>query len=200
MKIVIARHSGQPGVVDEAKISNRVIRAFPEGWEYECDQRHIEIILEELQLVGCKPLGTPGFEEVLKRTPDEDAYGSEPLEPEIATRYRALTARASYMAQDLAELQFAIKESCRTMSAPTNDSWGKLKRLARYLSGRPRAVSKYYCQQATDMVDVYSDASWAVCKFSHKSTSGGQYRVGAVASKRTATPKAPSLRARPSLR
>ena len=93
---------------------------------------------------GCKPLGTPGVEEVLKRTPDEDAYGSEPLEPEIATQYRALTARANYMAQDRAELQFAVKELCRTMSAPTNDSLGKLRRSARYLSGRLRAVSKNY--------------------------------------------------------
>ena len=104
MKTVIAGHSGRPGIVDETKIMNRVIKADPEGWEYECDQRHAEIILEELQLVGCKPLGAPGVEEVLNRTPDEDAYGSEPPEAEIATQYRALTARANYMAQDRAEL------------------------------------------------------------------------------------------------
>ena len=102
-------------------------------------------------MVGCKPIGTPGVEEVLKRTPDEDAYSSEPLKPEIATQYRALTARADYMAQDRAELQFAVTELCRTMSAPAKYSWGKLKRLARYLSSRPRAVSKYYWQQATDV-------------------------------------------------
>ena len=115
-------HSGRPGIVDEAKFLNRVMRAVPEGWEYECDQRHAEIILEELQLVGGKPLGTPGVDEVLKRTPDEDAYGSEPLEPEIATQFGALTARANDMVQDRAELQFAVKELCRTMSAPMNDS------------------------------------------------------------------------------
>ena len=79
MKPVIAGHSGRSGVVGEAESLNRVIRAIPEGWEYECDQRHPETILEELQLVGCKTLGTPGFEEVLKRTLDEDAYGSEAL-------------------------------------------------------------------------------------------------------------------------
>ena len=93
LKTVIAEHSGRPGVVDEAKILNMVIRALSEGWEYKCDQRHAEIILEELHFVGCKPFGTPGVEEVWKRTPDEDVYGSEPLEPEIATRYRALTAQ-----------------------------------------------------------------------------------------------------------
>ena len=46
MKTVIAGHSGKPGVVTEAKILNRIIRAVPTGWEYECDQRHAEIVLE----------------------------------------------------------------------------------------------------------------------------------------------------------
>ena len=46
MKTVIAGHSSDPEVVTEAKILNRVIRAVPTGWEYECDQRHAEIIIE----------------------------------------------------------------------------------------------------------------------------------------------------------
>ena len=46
MKTVIAGHSDGEGVVREAKILNRIIRAVPTGWEYECDQRHAEIILE----------------------------------------------------------------------------------------------------------------------------------------------------------
>ena len=64
MKTVIAGHSARPGVVSEAKILNRVVRAILEGSEYECDQRHAEIFLEELQMVGCEPLGTPGVEKV----------------------------------------------------------------------------------------------------------------------------------------
>ena len=32
MKTVIAGHSGKPGVVTEAKILNRIIRAVPTGW------------------------------------------------------------------------------------------------------------------------------------------------------------------------
>ena len=94
MKTVIAGHSGADGVVTEAKILNRVIRAVPSGWEYECDQRHAEIILEELQLQGCKPVVTPGIEDTLKRDPVEEALGSQLLEPAAATQYRGLTARA----------------------------------------------------------------------------------------------------------
>ena len=105
-----------------------MIRAVPAGWEYECDQRHAEIILEELDLKKCKPVGTPGVEETLKRSGEDEAYGATPLSPAMSTQYRGLTARANYMAQDRAEIQHAVKELCRTMSAPNNDSWSKLNR------------------------------------------------------------------------
>ena len=77
------------------------------------------------------------------------------------------------MAQDRAQIQYSVKEQCRTMSAPNNDSLSKLKRLAVYLARRPRAVSFFSWQSVTDVVDVYSDANWAGCKTSRKSTSGG---------------------------
>jgi hypothetical protein len=141
MKTVISGHSSKPGVVTEAKILNRVIRAVPAGWEYDFDQRHAEIILGELDLKKCKPVGSPGVEETLKRSSGDEAHGAIPLSPAMATQYRGLTARANYMAQDRAEIQYAVKELCRTMSAPNNDSWSKLQRLAKYLAGRPRAVS-----------------------------------------------------------
>ena len=77
MKTVIAGHSNDKGVVREAKILNRIIRAVPTGWEYESYQRHAEIILEELKLgEGTRPLGTPGVEEALKRTPEDAAIGT----------------------------------------------------------------------------------------------------------------------------
>ena len=119
---------------------NRVIRATPEGWEYECDQRHAEIMIEALGMTGCKPLGTPAAEESHKTTEAEEAQGLEPFNNEDTTAFRGLVARANYMAQDRAELQFPVKELCRSMSAPDNGAWSRLKRLVRYLVGRPRAV------------------------------------------------------------
>ena len=45
MKTQVIGHSGKEGVVGEARILNRIVRATDDGWEYECDQRHVEIIL-----------------------------------------------------------------------------------------------------------------------------------------------------------
>ena len=120
MKTVIAGHSGKAGWVAEAKIPSGVVRVVPTGWEFESDQRHVEIILEELQFKDCKLVGTPGVEETLKRSAEDEVHGAMTLSPAMATQYRGLTARANYVLQDRAEIQFAAKELCRTMSAPNN--------------------------------------------------------------------------------
>ena len=59
MKSVICGHSDESDVVREAKILNSIIRTAPEGREYECAQRHAEIMIEALGLEGTKKVGTP---------------------------------------------------------------------------------------------------------------------------------------------
>ena len=65
MKTQLVGHSKREGALREAKILNRVVRATEDGWEYECDQRHVEITLEQLGLTEAKPLSTPGVEETI---------------------------------------------------------------------------------------------------------------------------------------
>ena len=43
-----------PEEVREARILNRIVRVTPEGWEYEPDQRHVDILVKELNLQGAK--------------------------------------------------------------------------------------------------------------------------------------------------
>ena len=64
------------------------------------------------------------------------------------------------------------------MSRPTARSWELLKRVGRYLKGRPRLVWKYNLQSPIDVVDVHSDAKWAGCRESRKSSSGGAIAIG----------------------
>ena len=47
MKTVIVGHSEAEWICKEGKILNRVVRATPEGWEYEPDLRHAAAILED---------------------------------------------------------------------------------------------------------------------------------------------------------
>ena len=50
----------QAGNLMEARVLNRVIRITPEGWEYEADQRHSDLIIEGLGLTSAKSVLTPG--------------------------------------------------------------------------------------------------------------------------------------------
>ena len=64
------------------------------------------------------------------------------------------------------------------MAKPTNRDWQKLKRLGRYLVGRPRLVVLYDWQNPTSRVTANSDSDWAGDKRTRKSTSGGIVRIG----------------------
>ena len=64
------------------------------------------------------------------------------------------------------------------MSRPTPKAWEMLKRVGRYLKGRPRLVWKYEWQGEIDVLDIHSDANWAGCRESRKSSSGGTIAIG----------------------
>ena len=51
------------GLLKEARVLNRVVRWTSEGWEYEADQRHGEIIVRETGMGEAKPVTTPSAEE-----------------------------------------------------------------------------------------------------------------------------------------
>ena len=151
---------------------NRVIRWVDGGIEYEADPRQAERLLEGLNLDkdDCKAASTPGVKAIIEQL-IEDA----PLKD--LTAFRALAARANYLAADRIDLQFAAKEVCRFMSAPTETSAAALKRLGRYLLSHKRLVYTYPWQRA-EGIDVYSDTDWSGCARTCKSTSGGCVMIG----------------------
>jgi len=169
-------HRIGPGPDDhkEALVLNRVVRWTSAGLEIEADPRQAEKLLRDLKLdgPGVKVAASPG----VKLTRDQlDA--DQPLARDKATPYRAVVARANYLASDRPELQFSAKEVCRWMASPTEASLNALKRLGRYVAGHKRMVF-HYPWQDVDRVDTYSDTDWAGCPKTRKSTSGGCLMLG----------------------
>ena len=153
-------------------ILNRVIRWTATGIEYEADPRQVERMLEENSLEGANSVATPGIKLLATQIADDN----ELPENEV-TGYRARAARANYLAADRPDIQFAAKEACRWMSKPTRLGNEGLKRLCRYLGGKPRLVFKYPLQVANS-IECYSDTDWSGCLRTRKSTSGGCLMVG----------------------
>ena len=65
-------------------------------------------------------------------------------------------ARANYLGSDRPDIQYSVKELCSAMSAPTKADIGKLRRLARYLVGRPRLVLEFKLQGACEDLNGYA--------------------------------------------
>ncbi len=95
----------------DGKVLNRVIRVI-DGWEYESDQRHAEMIIDELGLQGAKPASTPGEDE--KKWEEEE--NEAPLRSDMASRFRSSAARINYLAADRPDLMYSAKEACRQMA------------------------------------------------------------------------------------
>ena len=102
----------------------------------------------------------------------------QPVSAEDATAYRALVARANYLAQDRADIAYAVKELCRNMSSPKTSDWDKLKRFGRYLLNKARVITKFPYQENADAVDAYVDTDFAGCPRTRRSTSGGAILLG----------------------
>ena len=100
----------------------------------EPDQRHADLIIQELDLKGATNVTIPGGKEP-HRKEGENEHDAEELCPAETTRYRCLVARANYLAADRPDLKYATKELCRGMARPTRAHWHRLKRFGRYLVG-----------------------------------------------------------------
>lgn len=133
---------------------------------YEADPRHIEIIVDQLKLGDAKEVSTPGTRDEGRTTIDNEGK----LFEKDTTRYRALVARLNYLIPDRPDIADAVKELARSMSSPTNGDWLRLKRLWRYMKGRPGVQQLYEWQSAQGVVVTYSDADWAGCKQTRKPT------------------------------
>ena len=88
-----------------------------------------------------------------------------------ATKYRALVARAKYLAVDRGDIAFCVKDLARCMSSPSQQDWERLQRLARHLRYKPRCVFWYVYQDTPREVTCFTDSDCAGSKRTRRSTS-----------------------------
>ena len=136
----------------EIKFLNRIIRYTSSGIELEADLRHTELIASQLGLENAKERTCPSAEEV-KRDDDH-----EMLNEEYTRQYKSIVARANYLSTDRPDIPFAVKKLAASMSKPTNRNWQELKRLGRYLKGRPILIIKYDWQSPIGVLTLFSDS------------------------------------------
>ena len=104
--------------------------------EYEPDQRHADLVIEQADVANCKPVAAPcctgaAYDET-NRSESRALGGSE------ATLYRAIAIRLNYLALDRVHVQYCANEIAKHMARPVELDWAKIKRVARYFAVAPR--------------------------------------------------------------
>ena len=121
------------------RILNRIVTWTSEGIDYEGDQRHVEICMNNLGLMAeSREVGTPIEKErgdtkekstaaaALAKSSAEAVAEEEWLEGSDSTRYRGLIARMNYLGQDRSDIQYAVKELSSHMANPNQNGMIKI--------------------------------------------------------------------------
>ena len=85
------------------KFLGRRISNVANGYDWEADPKHVKILLEELGLTDCKPVGFP----MAKSSDSHDATerdSREPMDVKASTSFRRAVARLNYLALDRADI------------------------------------------------------------------------------------------------
>jgi len=160
------------GETRELSFLGRTIKITGSGIEFEGDQKHVKILLDEWDMINSKSVSSPGADGEKANLLDKQQE-EEKIHDKEATVYRRAAARLNYMSQDRADLAYAAKECSRGMANPTLGDVVRIKRVIRYLKGSPRVVNMFKWQSSESNLEIYSDSDWAGCAKTRRSTSGG---------------------------
>ena len=154
---------------------NRIIECNDEGYTWQADPKHVENLLEVLNMKDCSPAVTPGT----KDTGKNERHAEKELIGEARQAMCSAAGICQYLSADRKDIQFSAKEVMRHISKPCLLGLLKVKRLARFLKGHKTLVYVYKFQDKPEGVDVVVDANYAdEASHSRKSTSSGDIFMG----------------------
>ncbi|KAJ9560758.1 LOW QUALITY PROTEIN: hypothetical protein OSB04_005918, partial [Centaurea solstitialis] len=120
-------------------------------------------ILARADMVSCNPCSTPAD------TKTKLAVDGEPV-PD-PTLYRSLAGALQYLTFTRPDIAYAVQQVCLFMHDPRIPHLNALKRILRYLKGT-LSHGLHIKASAVDRLVAYSDADWAGCPTTRRSTSG----------------------------
>ena len=120
-------------------------------------------VLERAHMVNCNPSRTPVDTE--SKLGDDGDPVSDP------TLYRSLAGSLQYLTFTRPDISYAVQQVCLHMHDPREPHFSALKRILRYVRGTLDYGLQLFASSTTSLV-AYSDADWAGCPTTRRSTSG----------------------------
>nr|GEV76738.1 uncharacterized mitochondrial protein AtMg00810-like [Tanacetum cinerariifolium] len=127
--------------------------------------KYVLEILNKYGMESCDPIGTP-IE--IKDKLDLDQNET----PVDATKYRSMIGALMYLTSSRLDIVHATCLCARYQAKPTEKHLKKVKRIFRYLRGTVN-TGLWYMKDSGFELTEFSDADYAGCKDTFKSTSGG---------------------------
>ena len=127
-------------------------------------------ILDRAGMLNCKPISTP-VDTLAKLSTDNGRLFHDP------SLYRSLAGALQYLTLTRPDLSYAMQQCCLFMHAPRDAHYQLVKRVLRYVRGTTRLGLQFYRNSGNDLT-VYTDADWAGCPDTRKSTSGFAVYLG----------------------
>jgi hypothetical protein len=115
-------------------------------------------------MANCKPAATP-VDTKPKLSVDEGALASN------ASFYRSIAGALQCLTLTRPDIAYAVNQACLFMHAPRDAHWKLVKRILRYLRGTIDHGLRISASPCCDLI-AYSDADWAGCPDTRRSTSG----------------------------
>ncbi|GJR87574.1 retrovirus-related pol polyprotein from transposon TNT 1-94 [Tanacetum coccineum] len=131
---------------------------------------YVNEILKKYGLNTCDTVGTPMD---IKDKLDLDQIGT----PVDATKYRSMIGALMYLTSSRPDIVHATCVCARYQAQPTEKHLKEVKRIFRYLRGTVNA-GLWYTKDSGFELTGFSDADYAGCKDTFKSTSGGAQFLG----------------------
>ncbi|GJY61695.1 ribonuclease H-like domain-containing protein [Tanacetum coccineum] len=119
-------------------------------------------ILDKAHMVNCNPSRTP--------IDTESKLGSDGDLVSDPTLYRSLAGSLQYLTFTRPDISYAVQQVCLYMHDPREPHFSALKRTLRYVRGTLDYGLQLFFSFTTDLV-AYSDADWAGCPTTRRSTS-----------------------------
>jgi hypothetical protein len=146
-------------------------------------EQYAEEILQRAGMVKCKTASTP-----VDTLPKVAADAGDPVAD--PSEYRSLAGALQYLTMTRPDLAYAVQQVCLHMHDPRDGHLAIIKRILRYVRGTTTSGLLLPASSSLDIV-AYSDADWAGCPDTRRSTSGYCVYLGGAlvswSSKRQAT-------------
>ena len=120
-------------------------------------------LLSRAGMLDCQTSRTP-VDTGSKLSADGDPFSDPSL-------YRSLTGALQYLTLTRPEISFAVQQACLYMHDPRIPHYNHVKRILRYLKGT-LDLGLHINKSSPTSLTAYSDADWAGCPDTRRSTSG----------------------------